>query len=359
MAKQNGMGIMKKFLQFLGGAGLAATLGATGALAGGLDRSGQSVGILFQSGNVVELSFGYVDPNVTGTDPATLPTGDMAPAYIIPSVALKFDIGDKLSAALIVDSPYGADAAYSTGFYTGTNADLNSSAVTALLGYKVAERVLVFAGVSYQTISATAALPPVAGYTINASSGSGTGYVAGVAYQIPEIAMRVALTYRSTITSTHTTLEFGAIPGAMTLVTPQSVNLEFQTGINPKTLVFGSIRWVDWSSFAITPPSYPLGSLVSYTNDVLTYSLGVGRKINDQLSLAATLGYERSTGAAPSALAPTDGNISLGIGATYKVGSGKLTGGVRYIWLGDAAGPAGTFTGNHAVALGLKYAWEF
>ncbi len=354
---------MKTLVQILGGAGLAATIGATSALAGGLDRSGQSVGILFQSGNVVELSFAYVDPDVTGIDPLLAPTGDMAPAYIVPAVSLKFDIGDNLSAAVVLDSPFGADSSYAAGLYTGTSAELNSSAVTALLGYKVTERVLAFAGVSYQTISATAAVPLVGGYTIDADAGSGTGYVAGLAYQIPEIAMRVALTYRSTVTSTHATSEaFGgpAIPGTMTLVTPQSVNLEFQTGINPKTLIFGSIRWVDWSAFTIAPPNYPLNPLVGYANDVITYSLGVGRKINDQLSLAATVGFERSTGLPSSVLAPTDGNVSFGIGATYKLGSGKVTGGVRYIWLGDATDVnGGVFNDNHAVAVGLKYAWEF
>ena len=35
--------------------------------------------------------------------------------------------------------------------------------------------------------------------------------------------------------------------------TPQSVQLDFQTGVAPKTLVFGYVRWVDWSEFSISP----------------------------------------------------------------------------------------------------------
>lgn len=353
---------MKKLVSMAAGTAMGLTLGTSLAMAGGLDRSGQSIGILFEKGNVAELSFGHVDPAVSGTDPGALATGDMAPAYTVPSIALKFDIGDKLSAALVVDVPFGADALYSAGIYTGTSADLNSKALTAVLGYKVADRVLAFGGLSYQTIWGTAAVPLAGGYTLDAAAGSGVGYVAGLAYQIPEIALRVALTYRSEVSSTHATTEaFGGptIPGSMDITTPQSLNLEFQTGLNPKTLLFGSIRWVDWSTFTLAPPTYPANPLVSYADDVITYNIGVGRKISDTLSMAATLGYERSTGGAPTPLAPTDGQVSLGLGATYTMGNGKLTGGVRYIWLGDATGAAGTFTDNHAVAVGMKYAWEF
>ena len=37
------------------------------------------------------------------------------------------------------------------------------------------------------------------------------------------------------------------------LETPQSVQLDFQTGVAPKTLVFGYVRWVDWTEFNVTP----------------------------------------------------------------------------------------------------------
>ena len=44
------------------------TLSATGALAGGLDRSGQGIGIIFEEGGFVELSYGNVSPSVTLLD---------------------------------------------------------------------------------------------------------------------------------------------------------------------------------------------------------------------------------------------------------------------------------------------------
>lgn len=342
---------------------LAATTGM--ASAGGLDRSGQSTAILFESGNYVKLSFGLVTPSITGNDPSTAATGNMAPAYSVPSLAAKMEINDKLSFAVMYDQPYGADVAYTGGAFTGTTVDVQSSALTALVKYNVSDRISVFGGASYQTLSADVAinvaapLPPAA-YSLEMDAASGVGYVLGAAYEIPEMALRVALTYRSEITSTHDILEAGIFPDTMDVVTPQSVNLDFQSGINPKTLVFGSVRWVNWSAFTITPPIYG-SDLVSYDDDVITYSLGVGRKITDALSVAATVGYEHASGApGTSILAPTDGNISLGIGATYTMDNVKITAGVRQVWVGDSSGPGiGTWTGNSAVAAGFSVGYSF
>ena len=55
--------------------------------AGGVERSSQFLGPLFEPGNYLELSYGHVSPRITGTD---LPlglysggerTGDIAPSY--------------------------------------------------------------------------------------------------------------------------------------------------------------------------------------------------------------------------------------------------------------------------------------
>jgi len=158
------------------------------------------------------------------------------------------------------------------------------------------------------------------------------------------------------VTSTHDTAEFsGAFLDTIDIVTPQSVNLEFQSGVNPKTLVFGSIRWVDWSEFDLTPANYPLGSIVDYTDDRVTFNLGVGRKLSDTLSAAVSIGYERNLGGDPTPLAPTDGFFSLGAGLTYTMGNTKISGGAKYIWLGDSAGAAGTYANNSAIGVGINF----
>ncbi len=70
-----------------------------------------------------------------------------------------------------------------------------------------------------------------------------------------------------------------------TVKTPRSINLSAQSGIAKDTLLFGSVRWVEWTAFDFTPADYFTlssgGSLVSYNNDTVNYSLGIGRRIND------------------------------------------------------------------------------
>lgn len=345
----------------------AALLASTAIVqAGGIDRSGQSVGIIFEEGTYAELSFGYVDPSVSGADPIPEDTGDLAPSYTMTAGGFRMDATDKIGVAVIFDQPFGSNADYpiSSPIYSNTVADLTTSAVTAVASYDVTDNIVVYAGGSMQAMAATASLPfRGPGYTVDASEDSGFGYVVGAAYQIPEMALRVALTYRSEITTEHDTVEtggFGVTGDTITTVTtPQSLNLEFQSGINQKTLVFGSVRWVNWDGFELAPPDYTnaVGALVAYTNDTLTYSLGVGRTLTDNLSGAVTIGYEAALGADPTPLAPTDGNLSLGAGVTYKMGNAEITAGAKYIWLGDADGPAGDFADNNAIAFGLKIAF--
>jgi len=344
----------------------AALLASTAMVqAGGIDRSGQSVGIIFEEGTYAELSFGYVDPTVSGEDPIPLPTGDLAPSYTMTAGGFRTDVSDKIGVAVIFDQPFGSGADYPTSasIYSGTFADLTSSAITAVASYDVTDNIVLFGGGVMQSMSANAELPYLGFYTVDASEDTGFGYVVGAAYQIPEMALRVALTYRSEITTEHATAETGPFPDGgdiTTITTPQSVNLEFQSGVNQKTLVFGSIRWVEWSKFHLSPPDltgFTSLPLVDYENDTFTYSLGVGRKLTDNLSGAVTIGYEAALGTDPTPLAPTDGNLSVGAGVTYQMGNAEITGGAKYIWLGDSDGPAGDFTDNTAVAFGLKIAF--
>ncbi len=343
-------------------ASAAALLASTSmTLAGGIERTSQSVDIIFEEGSVMEFSLSYAVPSVSGLDPFAWETGVMSPSYFSFAGGYKTDLNDKIGLAIIFDQPFGSLAEYTAGLYVGLEADLASSAITVIGSYDITDRIVAFGGVSYQTMSATATIPSFFGlpYIVDAAPASGFGYVLGAAYQIPDIALRVALTYRSEITANHDTVEFGVLDSGSditTVTTPQSVNLEFQTGINEKILVFGSVRWVNWSAFDLSPPDYEAstgGALIAYADDRITYNLGVGRKLSDTLSAAIAIGYEENLGGNPSPLAPTDGFFSVGAGLTYTMGNTKITGGAKYIWLGDSVGPAGTFENNTALGFGL------
>ena len=374
---------MKKIVTAtLGTATLGLALCAQAASAGGIDRSGQSIGALFEKGTYGELSFGYVSPSVSGSDVALFggsPSGNTTADFTQLGAAYKQDFGQNLSFALIFDQPFGADITYPAPGGSialgGTFAKVDSNALTGILRYKFNDRMSVYAGARADRASGTvhlsgAAYGPVSGYNVVLKDATGYGYVVGAAFEIPKIAMRVALTYNSAITHDFATVEGGGVvpPGTSTtsVKTPQSVNLDFQTGINPTTLVFGTIRWVKWSEFKVEPANFLAtthGGLVSIEN-ATTYTLGVGHKFNDSWSGAATVSYEDAGNPLVSPLAPTSGRFGIGLAAIYTVGKAKITAGAQYIWLGDATPATGgtaraNFTGNTATAVGVKIGYTF
>ena len=80
--------------------------------AGGIERAPQSLSALFEDGNYVELSFGAVDPEVSGTDQVGASTGDVANGYGFVGLSYKRQFSERLSAALIIEQPIGADNTY-------------------------------------------------------------------------------------------------------------------------------------------------------------------------------------------------------------------------------------------------------
>jgi len=368
---------MKRILLTTAAFGLAAGM----AQAGGVDRSGQGIGIIFEKGNYAELSFGMINPNVSGTDLMSAPTGSVAGNHTLPGIALKYDLNEQFSATLIYGQDYGADISYPAGgspLLGGTMAELNSDVLTGILRYRFDDNWSAHGGIRASKASGEVTLAGLAyglvnGYNVTFDDAWGVGYLVGGAYERPEIALRVALTYFSKVTHDLDTTEYmGAAqvaPASVTSVdTPQAVNLDFQTGVAPNTLAFGSIRWVDWSNFLIDPAWFTPttgGGLVAL-EDTTTYTLGVGRKFNDNWSGSVFASYEPKGDPLVSPLAPTNGYRGIGVGLVYTQDNMKVTMGARYLDLGDAQPETGTpdtaranMTGNHAVALGVKVGFSF
>ena len=360
-----------------------AVFAAGSAQAGGIDRSGQSIAALFEDGRYLEFSTVYVSPDLTGEARPPFAngsgSGDIAPSYTRLGGAYKADLNDELSYAIILDQPFGADVDYpdGTGYFASTsNASFEAYALTGLLQYNMSNGFSVYGGLRLQSVEANADvnfIRPVGQplfYTADADVHYGLGYVAGVAYEIPDIALRVSLTYNSEISHSvdtdETVLGLGSRSTSTDFSTPESVNLEFQTGIAADTLLFGGVRWVDWSDFALDPSLYEDvtgGALLSYEEDVITYTLGIGRRINDTWSVAATLGYEENTGNLFTNLGPADGQESIGLAAIYRKGNYEITTGIRYIRIGDTTtsvlgNPGADFDDNDAIALGVKVAYR-
>lgn len=355
-----------------------ASLLASGAIqAGGLDRSGQDTSIILKEGGLFELTSVSVAPTLTGTNAnlgaGTSDTIDVAPDYSMTTFAMRSDINDKMAIGLVQDNPYGADVSWTNGGLTGTQGQVRSDATTALLGYNVSDAVTVYGGIKNQSIIVTASVPLVSNYSLTGSQSSGSGYVVGAAIENPEIALRVALTYHTKITHdmaiTESTTALGADRAStMTFDSPEAFNLDFQTGIAANTLLFGSIRRANWTQLAVTPTDYALATgganLLDYDENTTAYSIGLGRKLNDQWSVAVTYGWESATGEDSGPFGPTDGNSNYGLGVTYNADQLSITAGARSVSFGDTTVVSSgttfaTMEDNTGMVTAVKLAYKF
>ena len=367
----------------------AVSFGATAALPGGIDQSGQPVTLLFHEGDYVEVGFGYWMPTIRAEGTAGNSTenayGDL-PNF---NAGIRKQIGERLAAALILDQPYGVIVNYDLDYpagdfaYAGTRARPESLGVTGLLRYGVAPgwslhgglRAIRFGG--DVTLAGWGFGPVLDGYEWDGSDDWGLGYVVGGSYEIPEIALRVALTYGSRTDLTVDSVEthvfdpasggFGTVRSRTDITMPQSVNLDFQTGVTPKTLLYGAVRWADWEGWSVAPEGFAAltgGPLVEFEHDTWTYKLGVGRQLTERFAGTLELAHETATGDVQSALTPYDGYTAVTVGSSYETGGGlSLAAGVQYSFLGDAdvATPTGVarFQDNHALCVGVRVGYRF
>ncbi len=386
---------------------LLALVPVSGVYAAAMDRSGQSISAFLQPNNYFEAGISILDPTVSGTDTYGGKISDMGEDYYFPSAALKIQATDNISLGLIYDQPFGADAYYSDGralsgaSLRGTDVEVKTNNVTALIGFQPNENFNIYGGAAYQDVKGSITLASV-GYKADLKKDDDVGWLAGVAYQIPEIALKVALTYRSEIehqletnesVRTGTAIDpFFRVGGSKDtkVVTPQSVNLDFQTGIMANTVAFANVRWVEWGGYGIdidkfrqltalssTPDPRPiLGGLapldltrgqniINYDKDQWSANVGVGRKFNDQWAGNFSVGWDSGAGNPVTALGPTEGYWNVGLGAQFSPTPATfISGGVKYFMLGDADGvsagqPVGKFEDNDAMAYGLKMGYKF
>jgi long-subunit fatty acid transport protein len=377
-------------------AGAALLLTTSSAFALGLDRSNQDITAIFEDGNYAELSFGRIMPQVGGVDnanpynPGGFTYDNVANDYSQIAGSIKMDVNDAISFALIVDQPFGADVSYPGAPNTwlgGTSALLESTGLTAVGRYQINDRFSVHAGLRRTTVSAeitlggagyqsttdlTNPLDGLNGYNVQLGETSATGWLVGAAYEIPDIAFRLAVTYNSAMDLEFPTVERidGAIvnPGSITEVqTPEALNIDFQTGIAQDTLLFANIRHARYADVIVSPAVFAGATGGGSLTDIDTgtsYNVGVGRRFTDNFSASVSVGYEAAGDSLVSPLAPTNGNRSIGLGAQYTMGDVVLSGGARYTWLGDAqpaTGGAGRaeFTDNTALAIGMSVGFRF
>lgn len=351
---------------------LSATVVAGPALAGGVERSTQPMSILFEESRYLELGASYARPDVSGTVSPLLggvSTGDIANSFFTGSIGYKADLGDNWSYAIILDQPIGANVLYpGVSALGGLSGEIKSTALTGVLRYKFDGGFSAFAGLRSVWTSGTVAIPAIptiipAPYTLSSNTDQAFGYLLGVAYEKPEIALRVSLTYQSAVKHDFEIQEtFGGAalaPTSFSTNIPESVTLDFRTGVAKDTLVFGSVRWVNWKDFVIPAPA--LGTdIVSYPKNSTTYTLGVGRKFNDTWSGSLSLSHDTGAGNPTSNLGPIGKRNSIGLGVSYTRDAMTISGGVQYSRIGQANTTLGSnFDDNSTIGAGVRVGFRF
>ncbi|WP_137134567.1 OmpP1/FadL family transporter [Rhizobium sp. FKY42] len=323
----------------------AAAVGAlnTSALAGGLERGGYNIDLLFDRSSVaVESSTTYVAPqrklkNVQDIDRTDglgsnglnggTTTADDSEGYWVPRVGIKAAIGDAADCMFDYSQPWGAHTKPGRNWRganenTETKIKSDNYAVTCSYRFDVGPGQLrVIGGGFHQEVSGfKERLVAPAGFTGVVGNGIGRldlkdsawGWRAGVAYEIPEYAFRASLVYNSEVNldDISGTLNLSQVNGRVLNVygaqkMPDSLELKVQSGIAPDWLAFGSVKWVDWSQLQTIPlcvvgtpvcnGATQVTSLDLGYRDGWTISGGIGHKFNDQWSGAVSLTWDRGT----------------------------------------------------------------
>ncbi|WP_139851283.1 outer membrane protein transport protein [Acinetobacter pullicarnis] len=291
-----------------------------------------------------------------------------------------------------------------------TQVEVDTQNISMIVGYQPTENWNFYAGGVYQTVKGNVSLRGQAyslynGYDANIKETGGGGWLVGAAYQIPDIALKASITYRSEIDHKVEIREslpaIGAIgllgpeaaaaavdianaTGKTTITTPQSVNFDLQSGIMADTVAFANIRWVNWKNFSIQPLKFGLVSeaignlvgrpngfdLVKYSDDQWSVTTGVGRKLTEKWAGNVSVGWDSGAGNPVTTLGPTEGFWNVGVGLQFSpTPQTFIAGGVKYFWLGDAKAQTGAqadgpeyvanFNDNTAIAYGLKLGYRF
>lgn len=345
------------------------------AVAGGYDTGARDWDFLFQPDTVAaEIGVRYIVPlrTLSGITGVAGPSPDVreTEAFALPHASLAVRFGDAARCMVSYREPYAGHANYGLAWTYAisaieqhfSSADLGlTCAGSAALGKG---RLHLIGGISYQEIDyeLVQLAPPIPPGTIARTSVSdgGIAWRAGLAYDIPEYALRASLIYNSAVDYHMTGIHSLAGPIAGDITMPQSLELRAQSGVAPGWLVFGSVRWTDWSvvsSMPLCPVGVPVcappavvSGLTLMWKDTWTVTVGAAHKFSDTLSAAASLTWDQGATqgftsqtdtwvAGLAAIVTPNENTELRLGGTL----GVLTSGAvsTMVLPGGAANPVG------------------
>ncbi|MER8371681.1 OmpP1/FadL family transporter [Mesorhizobium sp. M1406] len=370
------------------------------AHAGGLERGGYDIDLLFDPAPfATEAEAPYVMPdrklkNARGpgeTDLGFGTTADGAENYWVPRIGAKAQIVQGVDCMVDYSQPWGAHVAHGiwNGAFSNMETDIKSDNYAGTCSYKMDAgkgQLRFIGGVFYQKVygfkeSLVSPFVPDFGGTGRVDlTSNGWGWRAGLAYEIPDIALRASLVYNSKVKLDNIsgTLDLTNVGGTVipiygsTQYMPDVVELKLQSGIAPGWLAFGSIKWVNWSVLQSVPicavgtpaalcvtgdkaHSAQLTSLDLMYRDGWTVTGGIGHKFNDQWAAAGQLSWDRGTSHGYGSQTDT---WTLGGGVAYTPKPNievRLAGAIGVL----TSGHSGTLAGDNGYVAGDDASYDF
>lgn len=361
----------------------ALLVSASAAQAGGFSRGTADTDILFEPGNfAARAGVTVIAPSRKYTSSPAAPYlvgTNQHRTYAIPSAAVKYQVASNFSCAGTYTQPLGASSKWAglgkpgaSGFKQKEELLIHELGVTCGVNFDVGKGRLWLLGggfleqVSYD-VDLYFPLPAPSTGTVSLEGHQG-GFRVGAAYEIPEIALRGQLLYRSgTTMKPDGTADLGLLGSGAASghgEAPQSVELKLQSGIAPGWLAFGSVKWTDWSVNKQLTVTTPLGSTPDIYNwrDGWTVTGGVGHAFTDRLSGSLSFSWDRGVTTGYDLRTTT---YTLAAGASYKdEWGGEFRGGLGLIRLTSAEetkkGMFNTAVDSgwaYAASLSYKFSW--
>lgn len=338
------------------------------ANSGGFETNALSTSFMYEDGNYAETSFSSRSPEVKGTVYA--PNGSALKKQNSVSFALKGDFSSNLAFGVTSYNQGAIQLDYSDAGSAAAAflpvVDLTIDSIAVLAKYSFTENLGIIGGIKQTRVKdATADIFQSVGISESLiAGGNELGYVIGASYSVPSIVLRAELLYENDTDFSLDTTDGRGRPGKTTGSTPGYMTLNFQSGIAEGTLLFGSIRRANWSKHQLKVWPDQSAATSSF-KDTTTYSLGVGQKVNESLSVILKYSTEPAgSSASTTPLTITNGYKAIGLAARYSYGNATITAGYSYGKIGDTtltttALGAGKFTDNTVKGFGIKVGYNF
>ena len=390
---------MKNLLKYT----FAGMLLASPAFSGGWEASRLDSSMMYNEGSYAEVGISQISYDINGTTQANK-KHKMAKDQSRTSLGFKMDYGDfdigltsYLSGAIQLDgqataatvnppgcnplvNPNPANPAVAQVGYCSVvpSGDVDMKSLALLARYRLNDNISFMGGINRYSVS-NGTVQTLSGYY--EVSGDEMVPLAGAAYENKEIALRVELLVQLE-TDMSLSAKTAAAKGLATttaanskLVVPQTMTLNFQSGIAEDTLLFGSVHKADWDTAQITIPQNNSAAAINtaFANRT-AYSIGLGRKLTDNLSILGSYSTEDGGGATSNdPFTLNDGSQGLGIGARFTRDNMTITAGYSYTKVGDVkmthidttqtppapSGLTANYVDNKVTGLGLKIGFSF